>query len=168
MFKFILALALAFGVASVAYGSAAWLDVNGGTVQAGDDYDLKCDDNGVKVLWDKYVEAAEVIGADKFTFMIDRVQIKDISTHCAGAIIEVALTCKDETGTNELCRDVYGNLIPVIHEVVDNDGEQTIDIPNIPAKWITDIHIAIVTEMNPPGCEGADQTNDCPQGDQAG
>lgn len=37
-------------LAVAAYGSAAWMPVNGGTIAAGADYSLLCDPDGVQVL----------------------------------------------------------------------------------------------------------------------
>jgi hypothetical protein len=171
LFKFLLALALALGVASVAYGSAAWLDVKGGSVQAGDDYDLVCDEDGVRVKWDKYLIATPDVGPDTVTFKVDKVEISDISHRCGGATVELVLTCKahDEPGNPggpfELCGgqdEGYWGNVPV------HGGSVVIDIEDLPVKLITDLHVAIVSEsgdpgQNEPGCDPADDgSQDCP------
>lgn len=170
MFKFLLALALALGVASVAYGSAAWLDVKGGSVQAGDDVDLACDEDGVHVKWDKYLIATPDAGPDTITFKVDKVEISDISHRCGGATVELVLTCKEHApdgfgGPFELCdgpgEGYWGN-------VPEHGGSVVIDINDLPVKLITDLHIAIVSEFgdpgqNEPGCDPADDgSQNCP------
>jgi hypothetical protein len=148
LFKFLLALALAFGVASVAYGSATWLKVDGNVVQAGEDTDLKCDEDGVEVLWDKYFKVVD----DEPDFWIDRIKIVDIDVsgdehNCRGAEIEVQLTCKKEGGGTEVCG-------PTFHTTIDHESEEINLDPDMLVKDIADVHIAIVKEFGPagPGC----------------
>jgi hypothetical protein len=70
-----LAVALVAGaaVSTVAYASASALAVDGGTIQAGADTTLSCDDE-VKVNW----------GLETDTNSVDNVRISDVAAACVG------------------------------------------------------------------------------------
>jgi hypothetical protein len=82
VFKFILAAAAAFAVAAVAYGAAATLTVNGGTIQVGSDSTVTCDSDGISTTFD--VNDAGTVTA---------VEVGGISSVCA---------------TNRLIVSIYG------------------------------------------------------------
>jgi len=69
------------------YGLAATLNVEGGTIQAGSDVDLQCDEDGVQVLgW----------GLETNDGKVYFVRIGNIDEQCAGNDIFVSIT---DTGT---------------------------------------------------------------------
>lgn len=75
-------------VASLAFASASALTVNGGVLQVGDDTDLTCDPDGVKVNW----------GLETDDNLVYSAQITDISDACAGAdvVLKTNLHAVDE------------------------------------------------------------------------
>ncbi len=78
-----LAVALAAGaaVSTLAYASASALAVDGGTIQAGADTTLSCDEDGVKANW----------GLETDDNSVRSVRITGIDAACAGTEIFVAV-----------------------------------------------------------------------------
>ena len=78
-----LAVALAAGaaVSSLAFASASVLNVDGGTIQAGQDTTLSCDADGVKANW----------GLETDDNSVRSVRISDIADACVGADMFVSV-----------------------------------------------------------------------------
>jgi hypothetical protein len=74
MKRLLLALIAGAMVFTVAFASAASLGVDGSTVQAGVDTDLRCDANGVNAGW----------GLETDTSLVTSVRIEDIDPACVG------------------------------------------------------------------------------------
>ena len=78
MKRILLVMAVVAALSSAAFASAAWLPVQGGTVQAGYDYSLSCDPDGVQVTaW----AVNTIVGPYEG---IDWVTISGVDKNCAG------------------------------------------------------------------------------------
>jgi hypothetical protein len=85
--RFLLSVVLALGIAAAAYGAAASLNVNGGTVQAGS-ASATCDDNHVTVNY-----TLDNLG------QVDEVIVSDIDAACAGTDVFVTV---EDSGNNPI------------------------------------------------------------------
>jgi hypothetical protein len=83
LFKILISLALALGIAGVAYAAAASLTVNGGVAQYGEDIDLVCDADGVQI-------GKTTVASDNP--QLDSVSILGLSNSCDSYNIRVGLT----------------------------------------------------------------------------
>lgn len=81
MNRLLTALVAGAAVSTLAYASAASLSVNGNTIQAGVDTDVRCDTNGVGVDW----------GLETDDNTVRNVKVNDIATACAGATMFVSV-----------------------------------------------------------------------------
>lgn len=91
MLRFLLVIAVVAALATSAFGSAAALGVNGGTIQFGQDTSLYCDADGVAVTgW----------GYEQSNDLVYNVKIGGIDTACIGNALFVTITQDD-------------NLVPV-------------------------------------------------------
>jgi hypothetical protein len=121
--RFLVALMAGTMVFSVAFASAAALIVNGGTIQAGEDTDLVCDSDGVRVLgW----------GLETDTGLVSFVRVGNIWADCVGADMFANIT---GAGSVELTE-----AGPVT--IDDSEEILTFDTP-VQAALIEDIHIFI-------------------------
>lgn len=133
----LLAGAMVFGAV---FAVAATLDVAGGTIQAGSDSDLRCDEDGVRV--DGWLLETD-------TGMVNKVRVHDIDADCSSNDLFVNVT-KWGTKIAE-CRTAAGPgmHIPADTSVDDNDldgGEVGVKCPLVPpvkAVDITDVEIFI-------------------------
>lgn len=75
MKRLLVALLAGAAVFSIAFASAALLEVRGETIQAGVDIDLTCDADGVDANW----------GLETDDNLVYNVRISDIDAACAGA-----------------------------------------------------------------------------------
>jgi len=73
-------------VASLAYGAAASLNVNGGVVQAGEGSVGQCDSDGVSVGY--HVKYDNIVN----DFVVDFVTVSNIASACGGKTVAVQLT----------------------------------------------------------------------------
>jgi len=80
--KYLFAVAIALGLAFVAYGAAATISLNGGTIQVGEDDLVTCDDAIAVAGW----------GLETDDGLIHFVRIGDISSDCFGNALIVHLT----------------------------------------------------------------------------
>jgi hypothetical protein len=128
--KFVLGIALALGVAFAAYGAAATVSVNGGTLQAGNDNNLQCTEQANVLGW----------GLETDNGMVSFVRI-GLNLNCAGNDLFVSIT---DDGVEVRSGSVQpipagGNCDP------DPPGQVCVLVPfaPYPAEDITDIHIFI-------------------------
>jgi len=73
-------------VASLAYGAAASINVNGGVVQAGEGSVGQCDSDGVSVGY--HVKYDNIVN----DFVVDFVTVSNIASACGGKTVAVQLT----------------------------------------------------------------------------
>uniref|UniRef100_A0A831T9X5 Uncharacterized protein n=1 Tax=Thermorudis peleae TaxID=1382356 RepID=A0A831T9X5_9BACT len=134
MKRLFVSLALVLALAAAAFGAAAALDVNGGVIQAGEDTDLTCDTDGVRV---------DGWGLETNTGLVDFVRIHDIDPDCSGADLFVNITeggVKVAEGSATIPGDsVLGDDDPDSGEV----GVKVDFEPDQPAADITDIEVFI-------------------------
>ncbi len=112
---------------ALAIGSAAALGVNGGTIQAGVDADLTCDDTIAVAGW----------GFESDTGLVHNVRIGGISAACVGHSLFVNVTAGGAT---------YSGSIPVLSaSQVDtgSPGTATVSFTPRPPEDITAIHVVI-------------------------
>lgn len=90
MKRFLIALLVGGALFAAVFGAAASLTVGGGTIQAGSDTDLVCDDDGIYV-WAWAVNTYPVLEG------VESVKIKGVDPDCDGARImgRVSLTYSD-------------------------------------------------------------------------
>jgi hypothetical protein len=88
MKRLLAALLAGAAVFSIAFASAATLTVNGEVIQAGVDFDLQCDANGVNGNW----------GLETDTNHVSNVRIDDIADACFGAQMWVRINETDTYG----------------------------------------------------------------------
>jgi hypothetical protein len=88
MKRLLAALLAGAAVFSIAFASAAALNVNGEVIQAGVDFDLRCDANGVNGNW----------GLETDTNQVINVRIDDIDAACFGAQMWVRINETDTYG----------------------------------------------------------------------
>lgn len=125
MKRFIIALAVVAGLGSAAYGAAAALTVNGGTVQAGSDDSLTCDD-AVDVSYTVVWNAA----ADRFD--VSAVTVSGIAPACNNNNVSVELT--DENGDG--IASASGNT--------GTTGSATLGVTsNVSARDVEGVHVTI-------------------------
>jgi hypothetical protein len=119
--KFLLGVALAFGIAAAAYGAAATLSVNGGTVQYGEDNNLTCTASANVDGW----------GADADTGQTTYVRIS-YDPACAGNDMFVRITSSGTVvrSVSKAPLDATGSTGNLTFAAIDNE-------------LITDIHILI-------------------------
>lgn len=85
MKRLLAALLAGAAVFSIAFASAALLEVRGETIQAGVDADVTCDANGVDANW----------GLERDDNTVRNVRISDIDPACAGADMFVQVDGKN-------------------------------------------------------------------------
>jgi hypothetical protein len=128
--KTVLALLVIGAVMVAVFGAAAGLSVQGGAIQAGDDYSLKCDNDGVQVLgW----------GLETDDGTVHFVRIGGIDPNCTGNDIWVWTT---KGGANL----VRGGPVTLDGTMVQggSPGYAKINLDSpAKAKHITDIHVYI-------------------------
>lgn len=142
MKRLVIALLVGGAVFGMVYGLAATLNVDGGTIQAGSDVDLICDEDGVQVLgWGLETDDGKVYF----------VRIGNIDEQCAGNEIFVSIT---DEGTEIADGDA------VIETEAADGGDSCTDatalevcakipIPGgVLAEDITDIEVFIEGESN--------------------
>jgi len=124
------------------YGLAATLFVEGGTIQAGSDVDLQCDEDGVQVLgW----------GLETNDGKVYSVRIGNIDEQCAGNDIFVSIT---DTGTEIADGDatIEDEATDATDGCTDTTADEVctkIQIPGgVPAEDITDIEVFIEGASN--------------------
>ena len=88
MKRLLAALLVGAAVFTIAFASAAALNVNGEVIQAGVDFDLTCDANGVNGNW----------GLETDTNQVRNVRIDDIDAACIGAQMWVRINETDTYG----------------------------------------------------------------------
>ena len=123
MKRFLIALMAGTVVFSVAFASAAGLIVNGGTIQAGEDLDLVCDSDGVRV---------EGWGLETDDGMVSFVRIGNIWADCVGADLFANITGAGGAELTEAGPVTIDDTIETL----------TFDTP-VPAVAIEDIHVFI-------------------------
>jgi hypothetical protein len=121
--RFFIALMAGTVVFSVAFASAAGLIVNGGTIQAGQDLDLVCDSDGVRV---------EGWGLETDDGMVSFVRIGNIWADCIGADLLANITGAGGVELTEAGPVTIDDSIEIL----------TFDTP-VPAVAIEDIHVFI-------------------------
>jgi hypothetical protein len=117
--RFLVALVAGGAVFAMTFAAAAALDVNGGTIQYGEDNQLTCTASANVLGW----------GYESSDGLVYHVRI-GYDPDCAGNTMFVAITDADSverTGSAELT----------------NVGQVTVPFTPLPAVTITDIHIAI-------------------------
>ena len=123
MKRFLIALMAGTVVFSVAFASAAGLIVNGGTIQAGQDLDLVCDSDGVRV---------EGWGLETDDGMVSFVRIGNIWADCVGADLFARITGAGGVKLTEAGPVTIDDTIEVLN----------FDTPVL-ASAIEDIHVFI-------------------------
>ena len=93
MKKLLAALLAGTAVFAVVYGAAATLIVDGGTIQAGGDTDLSCDENGIEVV-------AWATNTDPVLEGVEWVTIKGVDDDCDGARILGRVTLTGSTAAD--------------------------------------------------------------------
>jgi len=132
MFRYILPVVVALGIAVVAYGAAATLTVNGGTIQAGNDNSVICSAEANVDGW----------GLETDTGLVSYVRFNLTSGHtCAGSEFFVIIT---QGGTP--VRD--GKVVLTAAQSTGNITLTTLGSGNttanpILASAITDVHVYI-------------------------
>src|SRR5690606_13142584 len=100
--KILFAVAMTLGIAAVAYGAAATLQVNGGDIQHGEDVDLTCDDEiGVTWATDGAIPPS-----------VDFVTITGVADACNGEQIRLQVTGGPNPGDSNILYDANPVLIP--------------------------------------------------------
>ena len=140
MKRFVIAALVGTMVFGAVFGLAASLSVDGGTIQAGSDTDLRCDEDGVRV---------DGWGLESDTGLVSMVRIHDIDDDCSSNDLFVNIT-KHGTKIAE-CRTAAGpgKHIPADDSGDDNDpdalevGVKCPLVPFVDAADITDITVFI-------------------------
>jgi hypothetical protein len=142
MKRVIVALLIGGALFGAIYGLAAGLNVEGGTIQAGSDVDLICDEDGVQVLgWSLETNDGNVYA----------VRIGNIDEQCAGNDIFVSIT---DTGVEIADGDatIETDAADGGDGCTDTDAAEVctrIQIPGgVPAEDITDIEVFIEGPSN--------------------
>jgi hypothetical protein len=142
MKRLIVALLVGGALFGAVYGLAAGLNVEGGTIQAGSDVDLICDEDGVQVLgWGLETDDGNVYA----------VRIGNIDEQCAGNDIFVSIT---DTGVeiadgDAIIEDEAGDGGDGCTDTTADEVCTRIPIPGgVPAEDITDIEVFIEGEAN--------------------
>ena len=127
MKRYIIALIAGAAVFALAFGSAAALDVDAGTIQAGGDTELECDPDGVDVLigfdWSDAHDAYIVTG-----FIVS-----DIAAACSGGTISLTAT---DVGGFEIETMFLGGI---------GDSATLTPAGTIKVEDLYDVHVLIVT-----------------------
>jgi hypothetical protein len=122
--RFLFAVVLALGIAAAAYGAAASLTVNGGTVQAGSDSVTGCDTGGVDVSYTVLYDSS-VPG-----FKVTAVTVSNIDPACNGKKIDVVLT-------------QGGNNVGLASGTVGSGSFSGSVLPTPDAADVDDVHVVI-------------------------
>lgn len=124
MKRILVALMAGAAVFTIAFASAAFLSVNGGVLQAGEDNDLTCSDGVAVQGW----------GLETDTDSVNSVRINGFDD-CAGADVLIRLT--DGTGTY-----LTGNIAPDDGNPI-NEAEERFAFAATDPSDIGDIHVWI-------------------------
>jgi hypothetical protein len=142
--RVLVAIFVVAGLFAAAYGAAAALGVGGGTIQAGSDTDLRCDEDGVRVAgWGLELDDGKVYS----------VRVYDIDAGCRDSdSSEKELMVNITSGGTKVAEGKA--KLPTDGGTGDKDGDTgevgvSVSLNNaVPAKDITDIEIFIESDAN--------------------